>query len=52
MLEHLGHAEAAAEVVDAIATVLARGNARTPDLGGTDHRRGHAGDHRRRGWVS
>jgi tartrate dehydrogenase/decarboxylase/D-malate dehydrogenase len=35
MLEHLGHAEAAAEVVDAITTVLARGNARTPDLGGT-----------------
>ena len=35
MLEHLGHAEAAAEVVDAIAAVLARGDVRTPDLGGT-----------------
>ena len=35
MLEHLGHAEAAAEVVDAIAAVLARGDVRTADLGGT-----------------
>ena len=35
MLEHLGHTEAAAEVVDAIAAVLSRGDARTPDLGGT-----------------
>ena len=35
MLEHLGHAEAADEVVDAIAAVLARGDVRTPDLGGT-----------------
>jgi tartrate dehydrogenase/decarboxylase / D-malate dehydrogenase len=34
LLEHLGHAEAAAEVVDAIAAVLARGDVRTGDLGG------------------
>jgi tartrate dehydrogenase/decarboxylase/D-malate dehydrogenase len=33
MLEHLGHADAAAEVLRAIETVLAEG-ARTPDLGG------------------
>jgi tartrate dehydrogenase/decarboxylase / D-malate dehydrogenase len=34
MLEHLGHQEAAAEVVAAIADVLARTDLRTPDLGG------------------
>jgi tartrate dehydrogenase/decarboxylase / D-malate dehydrogenase len=34
LLEHLGHAEAAADVVDAIAAVLARGDVRTGDLGG------------------
>jgi tartrate dehydrogenase/decarboxylase / D-malate dehydrogenase len=34
MLEHLGHPEAATEVVDAIAAVLARGDVRTGDLGG------------------
>jgi tartrate dehydrogenase/decarboxylase/D-malate dehydrogenase len=34
MLEHLGHAEAAAEVVDAIVGVLAEDGARTADLGG------------------
>jgi tartrate dehydrogenase/decarboxylase / D-malate dehydrogenase len=35
MLEHLGHPDAAAEVVDAIARVLAGTAVRTPDLGGT-----------------
>lgn len=35
MLEHLGHAEAAAEVVAAIAGVLAKTTVRTPDLRGT-----------------
>jgi tartrate dehydrogenase/decarboxylase/D-malate dehydrogenase len=35
MLDHLGHPEAAAEVCDAIASVLAAGEARTPDLGGS-----------------
>jgi tartrate dehydrogenase/decarboxylase/D-malate dehydrogenase len=34
LLEHLGHAEAAADVVNAIAAVLARGDVRTGDLGG------------------
>ncbi len=34
MLEHLGHPEAAAEIVGAIETVLAQGAPRTPDLGG------------------
>lgn len=34
MLEHLGHAEAAAEVVAAIEQTLAEGKVRTPDLGG------------------
>ncbi|MDP4510986.1 tartrate dehydrogenase [Nonomuraea turcica] len=35
MLEHLGHPEAAEEVVAAIAAVLAKGEVRTRDLGGT-----------------
>ncbi|RZQ63901.1 tartrate dehydrogenase [Amycolatopsis suaedae] len=35
MLDHLGHPEAAAEVEGAIATLLAAGGPRTPDLGGT-----------------
>ncbi|MGC4939722.1 tartrate dehydrogenase [Kribbella sp. DT2] len=35
MLDHLGHAEAAAEVERAIAGVLAAREVRTPDLGGT-----------------
>ncbi|MEV0645957.1 tartrate dehydrogenase [Phytomonospora sp. NPDC050363] len=35
MLDHLGHREAGAEVVDAIAATLADGSVRTPDLGGT-----------------
>ncbi len=34
MLEHLGHPEAAAEVVAAIERTLAEGKVRTPDLGG------------------
>jgi tartrate dehydrogenase/decarboxylase/D-malate dehydrogenase len=34
MLEHLGHAEAAAAVVTAIERVVAEGEALTPDLGG------------------
>jgi tartrate dehydrogenase/decarboxylase/D-malate dehydrogenase len=37
MLEHLGHAKAAAAIVRAIETVLAdKGAPRTPDLGGKD----------------
>lgn len=35
MLDHLGHPEAAEEVVAAIAAVLAEGKVRTPDLGGS-----------------
>ncbi|MBB6172305.1 tartrate dehydrogenase/decarboxylase/D-malate dehydrogenase [Nocardiopsis mwathae] len=35
LLDHLGHGEAAAEVEDAIAAVLAGTPVRTPDLGGT-----------------
>ncbi|MFE0173542.1 tartrate dehydrogenase [Streptomyces sp. NPDC059002] len=35
MLDHLGHAAAAAEVTDAIAAVLAKTDVRTPDLGGS-----------------
>ena len=35
MLDHLGHGEAAAQVNDAVAAVLAKTPARTPDLGGT-----------------
>lgn len=35
MLDHLGHPEAAAEVENAIAAVLAAREVRTPDLGGT-----------------
>ena len=35
MLEHLGHAEAGAQIVRAIEQVLAAGKVRTPDLGGT-----------------
>lgn len=35
MLDHLGHPEAAAEVFDAFAHVLATTPVRTPDLGGT-----------------
>ena len=34
MLEHLGHPEAAAAVVNAIERLLVDGGARTPDLGG------------------
>ena len=34
MLEHLGHAEAAADVLDAIVGLLAEGGPRTADLGG------------------
>ncbi|WP_416967921.1 tartrate dehydrogenase [Streptomyces sp. 4F14] len=34
MLEHLGHPEAAREVTDAMAALLARTDVRTPDLGG------------------
>ncbi|MFJ9381778.1 tartrate dehydrogenase [Streptomyces sp. NPDC101455] len=35
MLDHLGHAEAAKDVTDAIAAVLAKTDVRTPDLSGT-----------------
>lgn len=35
MLDHLGHPDAARDVTDAIAAVLARTEIRTPDLGGT-----------------
>jgi tartrate dehydrogenase/decarboxylase/D-malate dehydrogenase len=35
MLDHLGHPEAAAEVTDAIAAVLAKTDTRTADLGGS-----------------
>ena len=35
MLDHLGHPEAAAEVLAAIERVLAAGAPRTPDLGGS-----------------
>jgi tartrate dehydrogenase/decarboxylase/D-malate dehydrogenase len=35
MLDHLGHPQAGAEVLEAIARVLATTEARTPDLGGT-----------------
>ena len=35
MLDHLGHGDAAAAVVGAIERVLADGDCRTPDLGGT-----------------
>ena len=35
MLRHLGESEAADAVESAIATVLAQGNVRTPDIGGT-----------------
>ena len=35
MLEHLGHLDAAAAVVEAMSHVLAETEARTPDLGGT-----------------
>ncbi|MEV5599185.1 tartrate dehydrogenase [Streptomyces sp. NPDC052496] len=35
MLDHLGHPEAAKDVTDAIAAVLAKTDVRTPDLGGT-----------------
>jgi tartrate dehydrogenase/decarboxylase/D-malate dehydrogenase len=36
MLEHLGEADAAAAVLDAVETVLARGgDTLTPDMGGT-----------------
>jgi isocitrate/isopropylmalate dehydrogenase len=35
MLEHLQMGEAAREVEEAVAAVLAEGQARTPDLGGT-----------------
>ncbi|WP_424926773.1 tartrate dehydrogenase [Amaricoccus tamworthensis] len=34
MLDHLGHGEAAADIVSAIETVLAQEKLRTPDLGG------------------
>jgi tartrate dehydrogenase/decarboxylase/D-malate dehydrogenase len=35
LLEHLGHAEAAVDVENALAAVLAKTRLRTPDLGGT-----------------
>ncbi|MEV8475828.1 tartrate dehydrogenase [Streptomyces sp. NPDC051173] len=35
MLDHLGHPEAAKDVTDAIASVLAKSDVRTPDLGGS-----------------
>jgi tartrate dehydrogenase/decarboxylase/D-malate dehydrogenase len=35
MLDHLGYPDAAADVVSAIETVTGRGDALTPDLGGT-----------------
>ncbi|MFG2147154.1 tartrate dehydrogenase [Streptomyces sp. NPDC048696] len=35
MLDHLGHPEAAQDVTDAIAAVLAKTDVRTPDLGGS-----------------
>lgn len=35
MLRHLGESKAADAVEEAIADVLARGNVRTPDVGGT-----------------
>lgn len=35
MLDHLGHPAAAADITDAIAAVLAKTSARTPDLGGS-----------------
>ncbi len=35
MLEHLGHAEAAANIVTAIETVIKHSEAMTPDMGGT-----------------
>ena len=35
MLDHLGHPEAAAEVVDAVAALLAGTDVRTADLGGS-----------------
>jgi tartrate dehydrogenase/decarboxylase/D-malate dehydrogenase len=35
MLDHLGHAEAAAEVLDAVRGSLAEGGVRTRDMGGT-----------------
>ncbi|EPD69591.1 tartrate dehydrogenase [Streptomyces sp. HGB0020] len=35
MLDHLGHPEAANEITDAIAALLAKTPVRTPDLGGT-----------------
>jgi tartrate dehydrogenase/decarboxylase/D-malate dehydrogenase len=35
MLDHLGHPDAAAEITDAMAAVLARTDTRTPDLGGS-----------------
>ncbi|MFC4909734.1 tartrate dehydrogenase [Actinomadura gamaensis] len=35
MLDHLGHPDAAHDVTDAIAAVLAKTDVRTPDLGGT-----------------
>lgn len=34
MLDHLGHPDAAREITDAIATLLAKGDVRTRDLGG------------------
>lgn len=37
LLEHLGHTEAAAEVEQAMTGVLAEGQVRTPDLGGTSN---------------
>jgi tartrate dehydrogenase/decarboxylase/D-malate dehydrogenase len=35
MLDHLGHADAAAEVLDAVRGSLAEGGVRTRDMGGT-----------------
>ncbi len=37
MLDHLGEADAAVAVHDAVAQVLAHGEVRTPDLGGRNH---------------
>ena len=39
MLDHLGHGEAAADIVNAIETVLAKPETRTRDLGGTANTR-------------
>jgi tartrate dehydrogenase/decarboxylase/D-malate dehydrogenase len=43
MLEHLGEEEAAGDIRDAIMNVIASGEVRTQDLGGT-HKTGEVGD--------